>query len=75
MIKVNYKIQFVLFVISLFFIGLGIFDVSNEGLKAGADLFWQISHFVPFVMGAIIFGVNLYSKRIEKFKIKETKMS
>ncbi|SEO37610.1 hypothetical protein SAMN05444671_3280 [Flavobacterium sp. CF108] len=69
MIKINYKIQFVLFVICLFFIGLGIFKVSNEGLKTGSDLFWQISHFVPFVIGAIIFGANLYSKRIEKFKI------
>lgn len=68
MIKVNYKIQFVLFIICLFFIGLGIFEVSDEGLKTGADLFWQISHFVPFVMGAIIFGSNLYSKRIDRFK-------
>lgn len=68
MIKINYKIQFVLFVLCLFFIGLGIFDVSDEGLRTGTALFWQISHFVPFVMGAIIFGTNLYSKRIEKLK-------
>lgn len=68
MIKINYKIQFVLFAICLFFIGLGIFETSTEGLETGIDLFWQISHFVPFVMGAIIFGNNLYSKRIENFK-------
>ncbi|PJJ07107.1 hypothetical protein CLU83_0252 [Flavobacterium sp. 1] len=73
MIKINYKIQFILFVICLFFIGLGIFDLSDEGLKTGIDLFWQISHFIPFIMGTIIFGVNLYSKRIEKFKPKEDK--
>lgn len=68
MIKINYKIQFVLFVICLFFIGLGIFETIDEGLKKGMELFWQISHFVPFVSGAIIFGTNIYSKRIEKFK-------
>ncbi|WDF58969.1 hypothetical protein PQ462_19900 [Flavobacterium sp. KACC 22758] len=68
MIKINYKIQFCLFVICLFFIGIGIYETSNEGLKTGKDLFWQISHFVPFVMGAIIFGSNLYSGRIHKFK-------
>ncbi|KRD07229.1 hypothetical protein ASE21_17160 [Flavobacterium sp. Root901] len=69
MSKINYKIQFILFVICLFFIGLGIFQVSDEGLKTGNELFWQISHFVPFVMGAIVFGVNLYSKHIQKFKV------
>ncbi|WP_394773266.1 hypothetical protein [Flavobacterium sp.] len=65
MIRINYKIQFCLFAISLFFIGIGIYDTSNDGLKTGKELFWQISHFVPFVMGAIIFGSNLYFKRIE----------
>ncbi|WP_281232024.1 hypothetical protein [Flavobacterium gelatinilyticum] len=68
MIKVNYKIQFVLFVVCLFFIGLGIFETLNEGLKTGAELFWQFSHFVPFIMGAVIFGANLYSDRIKKFR-------
>jgi Na+/glutamate symporter len=68
MIKINCKIQFVFFVICLFFIGIGIYETLDEGLKTGTDLFWQISHFVPFVMGAIIFGINVYSKRIENFK-------
>jgi len=68
MIKINYKIQFVFFVICLFFIGIGIYETLEEGLKTGTDLFWQISHFVPFVLGAIIFGINIYSKRIENFK-------
>ncbi|GAA6768458.1 hypothetical protein AAFH68_44140 [Flavobacterium sp. CGRL1] len=68
MIKINHKIQFCLFVICLFFIGIGIYETSNEGLKTGKDLFYQISHFVPFIMGAIIFGSNLYSARIHKFK-------
>lgn len=68
MIKLNYKIQFCLFAISLFFIGIGVYDTANEGLKTGTALFWQISHFVPFVMGALIFGNNLYSKRIHHFK-------
>nr|WP_198999652.1 hypothetical protein [Flavobacterium sp. ASV13] len=68
--KINYKIQFCLFAISLFFIGIGIYDTANEGLKTGKELFGQISHFVPFVMGAIIFGSNLYSKRVENFRNK-----
>lgn len=68
MIRINYKIQFVLFVLCLFFIGLGIFETVNEGLKSGTALFWQISHFVPFVMAAIIFGNNIYTKRVEKIK-------
>ncbi|MBS7232327.1 hypothetical protein KHA90_14980 [Flavobacterium psychroterrae] len=68
MMRINYKIQYCLFAISLFFIVIGIYETSNEGLKTGKELFWQISHFVPFVLGAIIFGSNLYSKRIENFK-------
>jgi len=47
---------------------LGIYETSNEGLKTGTALFWQVSHFVPFVTGVIIFGINLYSKRVENFK-------
>jgi len=42
--------------------------INYKGLKTGTDLFWQVSHFVPFVMGAIIFGINLHSKRVENFK-------
>ncbi|PXY45144.1 hypothetical protein [Flavobacterium hydrophilum] len=68
MIKINYKIQFVLFAICLFFIGLGIFQMIDQGLKTDVDVFWQISHFVPFIMGAIIFGANIFTKRIEKFR-------
>ncbi|QGK77003.1 hypothetical protein GIY83_23905 [Flavobacterium sp. SLB02] len=48
-----------------FFIGLAIFEISNTGLKTGTDLFWQISAFVPFISSGIIFGMNLYSKRIK----------
>ena len=66
--KIDYKIQFGLFAICLFFTGLGIYETLNEGLKTGTALFWQVSHFVPFVMGAIIFGINLYSNRVENFK-------
>ena len=68
MIKINYKIQFALFIICLFFIGLGIYETLNEGLKTGTDLFWQVSHFIPFLTSAIVFGKNLYSRRVENFK-------
>ncbi|UTN04481.1 hypothetical protein L0669_00935 [Flavobacterium bizetiae] len=63
--KINYKIQFALFIICIFFIVLGIFEISNTGLKTGSDLFWQLSAFVPFVFSSIVFGMNLYSKRIK----------
>jgi hypothetical protein len=68
MIKINYKIQFALFIICLFFIGLGIYETLNEGLKTRTDLFWQISHFIPFLTGAMIFGKNLYFRNVENFK-------
>ncbi|TDW49953.1 hypothetical protein EV144_102383 [Flavobacterium sp. 270] len=68
MIKTHYKVQFCLFVICLFFIGLGIFDTLNEELKTGMDLFRQFSHFVPFMTGAVIFGNNLHFKRMENLK-------
>jgi len=66
--KIDYKIQFCLFTICLFFIGIGIYETSNEGLKTGKELFWQISHFVPFVTGMIIFGYRLYSRQIHSSK-------
>jgi len=37
--KINYKIQFCLLAICLFFIGLGIFQTLQEGLKSGIELF------------------------------------
>jgi hypothetical protein len=61
----NYKIQFALLIICVLFIAFGIYEISNTGLKTGTDLFWQISAFVPFVSSGIIFGMNLYSKRIK----------
>ena len=61
----NYKIQLALLIICLFFIGFGIYEISNTGLKTGTDLFWQISAFVPFIFSASVFGMNLYSKRIK----------
>lgn len=63
--KVNYKIHLILFTCCLLFIGLGIFEIVNQGLKTGTKLFWQISHFIPFIIGAIVFGSNLYSRRIK----------
>lgn len=68
MLKIHYKVQFCLFVICLFFIGIGIVQTIDEGFKTERELFGQISHFVPFTMGAIIFGNNLYFKRIQNFK-------
>lgn len=66
--RLNYKVQFILFAICIFFIGFGIYDTVNEELKTGKELFFQISHFIPFVLAAIVFGNNLFSKRIRSFK-------
>lgn len=66
MIKINLKIQFLLFVVCLFFIGLGINDILTEGLKSGVNLFYQISPVMPFVFSAFIFGNNIYSKKASK---------
>jgi hypothetical protein len=63
--RLNYKIHFVLFICCLLFIGLGIFEIMDKGLKTGTKLFWQFSHFLPFVIGIIVFGSNLFSKRIK----------
>ncbi|MBP4138732.1 hypothetical protein [Flavobacterium geliluteum] len=63
MIKINLKIQFLLFVLCLFFIGLGINNILTEGFKSGVHLFYQVSPVMPFVFSAILFGANIYSKK------------
>ncbi|GGF00583.1 hypothetical protein [Flavobacterium limi] len=63
MIKINLKIQFLLFVICLFFIGLGINSILATGFQSGVNLFYQISPIIPFAFSAFIFGQNIYSKR------------
>lgn len=62
--KINSKIEFCLFTISLFFIGIGIYEILNEGLQTGKELFKPIFHFVPFVSSAMVFGHVLYVKRV-----------
>jgi hypothetical protein len=66
MIKINLKIQFLLFVICLFFIGLGINRILTDGFKLGVNLFYQISPIMPFVFSAFIFGNNIYSKKVSQ---------
>jgi hypothetical protein len=63
MFKINLKIQWMLFVVSLFMIGFEINKILETGLKSGMDLFWQVGLLVPFVIAAFIFGNNIYSKK------------
>ncbi|MBK0369404.1 hypothetical protein [Flavobacterium agrisoli] len=68
MIKINYKIQFLLFLVCLFFIGMGLYEIATLGLEENKSLFWQLSPFAGFITGTFIFGRNLYTKRVEQFK-------
>jgi hypothetical protein len=63
MFKINLKVQFIFLVVSLFFVGLGINDVLQDGLKSGVNLFKQISPIVPFAIFSIIFIRNIYMKK------------
>ena len=63
MFKVNLKIQFVLLAVSLFFIGLGINEIFQEGFKKDISWFRQISPIVPFVIFSFIFIRNIYTKK------------
>jgi hypothetical protein len=66
MIKVNLKIQFVLFVVCQFFIGIGINEILTDGVKSGVEFLKQISPLIPFVASSYIFCNNIYSKKIDK---------
>jgi amino acid permease len=66
MIRLNLKIQFVLLAVSLFFIGLGINEIFQEGFKTDISLFRQLSPIVPFVIFSFIFIRNIYIRKQNK---------
>lgn len=62
MIKINLKIQFILLLVSLFFVGLGIETIIEEKAYSGSPLIKQLSHLGPFVISSIILIRNIYYK-------------
>ncbi|AZA67073.1 hypothetical protein [Chryseobacterium carnipullorum] len=62
MIKINLKIQFILLLVSLFFVGLGIETIIEEKAYSGVTLLKQISHLGPFIISSIILIRNIYYK-------------
>ncbi len=62
MIRIHWKIQLVLLLISLFFVGLGIQSIAEEK-KSGTLLFRHFLHIIPFVTSSIVFIVNICYQR------------
>lgn len=68
MIKINKKITFILFVLSLFFIGLNLANVLEDGFSSGYKLFRQISSFGIFIGPAIYFYIYTYKSNDKEIK-------
>lgn len=66
MIKLDKKISFGLFAISLFFLGLNLFNVIEEGFSDGFILFRQISSFAVFIFTSIYFYKYTYKSEDKK---------
>ncbi len=62
MIRMHWKIQLILLLISLFFVGLGIESIVNEK-KSGSLLLRQFFHIIPFIISSIVFMRNIYDQR------------
>lgn len=67
MIRMHWKIQLILLLISLFFVGLGIESIVDEK-KSGYLLLRQLFHMVPFMISSVIFIRNMYCQRTKKNK-------
>ncbi len=61
--KINSKILFILFAMSVFFIGFVLSNTINDGLKSGTELYWQLSRLVPFIISAFVFGNKIYTQK------------
>lgn len=73
MIRMHWKIQLILLLISLFFVGLGMESIVDEK-KSGYLLLRQLFHMIPFMTSSVIFIRNIYyqrkKKRIKKLILK-----
>lgn len=67
MIRMHWKIQLILLLISLFFVGLGMESIVDEK-KSGYLLLRQLFHMIPFMTSSVIFIRNIYYQRKKKNK-------
>jgi ABC-type uncharacterized transport system permease subunit len=65
MIRLHWKIQLILLLISLFFVGLGIQSIAEEK-KSGTLLFRNFLHIIPFVTSSIVFIINIRNQSKKK---------
>ncbi|WP_433632513.1 hypothetical protein [Chryseobacterium cucumeris] len=63
----HWKIQLILLLISLFFVGLGMESIVDEK-KSGYLLLRQLLHMIPFMTSSVIFIRNIYYQRKKKNK-------
>lgn len=62
MIKFNKTTLFFLFAASLFFFGIMLSSIIDEGFKEGKDLFYQLGLIIPALISAFSFGTKLFKK-------------
>jgi hypothetical protein len=63
MIKINLKVQFIFLAISIFFIGVGITEIIQQGVKSGVDLLEQLSTIITFIFSSFIFIRSIYGNK------------
>lgn len=63
----HWKIQLILLLISLFFVGLGMESIVDEK-KSGYLLLRKLFHMIPFMTSSVIFIRNIYYQRKKKNK-------
>ena len=66
MIKINKKILFLLFALSIFLLGILISQMINNGFKTGKALIFEIMEITTLVISSCIFFVKLYIKKEQK---------
>lgn len=66
MIKINKKILFLLFALSIFLLGILISQIINNGFKTGKALIFEIMEITTLVISSCIFFVKLYIKKEQK---------
>lgn len=65
MIRIHWKIQFILLLISLFFVGLSIKSIVEEK-SFGTFLLRPFFQMIPFLISSMVFTINIcwqYKKR------------
>jgi len=71
MITINLKVQFVFLAISIFFVGVGITEIIQHGVKSGIDLLEQVSTIITFVFSSFMFIRSIYGNKNKHYTISE----